>query len=292
MIALALAAALTATCPSTPPVAKVCGAEGVGSFGPTYGTSFVYDPARCRSAADLLPRSATILRDGADCRVADAGPKHCVERDGFHACGHADLQARRNMDAYGAEAMTAPYTKTTAAYGPLPTETCDIYLPPETGATGAPTKPTPVVFLIHGGAWISGSGAQFEPGSGYTTQKVATWCAEHGMAAVVINYPLHVWQNGGSGANMGEIIDAVKAAISYVKGEAAKRYSIDPSKTAAWGMSAGGEIASFLGVRGIVKAVIADSAPEDLSSIATLRGVIDQFAPTPWEQRYWSPPTT
>ena len=54
MIALALAAALMATCPSTPPVAKVClrSLEGIGGFGPT----FVYDP----TPADLPP---TFYRD-------------------------------------------------------------------------------------------------------------------------------------------------------------------------------------------------------------------------------------
>jgi acetyl esterase/lipase len=172
------------------------------------------------------------------------------------------------------------YVKTTMSYGPAAPEVMDVYLP--TGVKG----PTPVAYLIHGGAWISGTRAQFEPGSGYATQNTAAWLAQHGIAAVCIDYPLHNWKTGWG--SMGMIVGAVERAIAFITSDASA-LNIDPTRSAAWGMSSGGQIASYLGAKGLVRAVVADSAPEDLASITTMRTVIDQMMPTVWDQRYWSP---
>ncbi len=124
--------------------------------------------------------------------------------------------------------------------------TADIYMPPGEG-------PFPAVLMIHGGAWTSGS-------KGHMIGHART-VAEAGYTVVSINYrlaPKHPFPAQ---------IDDCRAALAWMKTNAAK-YKIDPERMATYGYSAGGHLASLLGMQCCgdadgpqVKCVIAGGAP-------------------------------
>lgn len=109
-----------------------------------------------------------------------------------------------------------------------PRQTLDLYLPAQKGE-----ELLPVIFWIHGGAWLQGS--KDRPGQ-------ALRAAQSGAFAVVsINYRLTqeaIWP--------AQIHDC-KAALRWVKGNA-KKHGIDPGRIMVWGASAGGHLVSMLGV--------------------------------------------
>jgi acetyl esterase/lipase len=110
----------------------------------------------------------------------------------------------------------------------------DVYLP----TSGTP--PFPAVLLFHGGAWTYGiSGPMDMAGP-------AAALAADGYAAFNIAYRLtgdpagaHVWPDQ---------LDDAQQAVRWVRANA-ERYGIDPNRVAAYGHSAGGHLASHLGVR-------------------------------------------
>jgi acetyl esterase/lipase len=130
--------------------------------------------------------------------------------------------------------------------------TCDVYLPPGDG-------PFPAVLMIHGGAWTSGS-------KGHMVAHARTVCAA-GYTVVSINYrlaPKHLFPAQ---------IDDCHAALAWMKTNAAK-YKIDPERIATYGYSAGGHLASLLGMQCCgeaegphVKCVIAGGAPCEFRDI-------------------------
>ncbi|MFO0571457.1 MAG: alpha/beta hydrolase [Polyangiaceae bacterium] len=104
--------------------------------------------------------------------------------------------------------------------------TMDIYLPDESG-------PQPAVMLIHGGAWRFGDKRHFD--------NAARRFARSGYAAASINYrlvPKGVFPNAAMD---------VGCALAFLQ-KHADEYSIDPDRIAVMGYSAGGHLASLLGV--------------------------------------------
>jgi acetyl esterase/lipase len=102
----------------------------------------------------------------------------------------------------------------------------DVYV-----AEGA--DPHPTVMLIHGGAWIGGSKDEYT--------EAAKRLARSGYTAATINYRL---------APEGEypkIAQDCLCALSYLQKNAAQ-YHIDPDRIAVMGYSAGGHLASLVGV--------------------------------------------
>lgn len=104
----------------------------------------------------------------------------------------------------------------------------DIYVPAGTG-------PFPVVVMIHGGAFKSGSKSD-------EASNCATLVA-NGYIAVSINYRL------SGEAKFPAQIEDCKAAVRYLRANAAT-YNINADKFASWGGSAGGNLASLLGTSG------------------------------------------
>ena len=121
----------------------------------------------------------------------------------------------------------------------------DLYRP----ASGA--GPFPGVVFIHGGAWSSGSKADF--------QRQASYLATQGYVCVSINYRL-----SQEAPYPAALYDA-KAAVRWMRANAAK-YGIDPNRIAAAGGSSGGQLVALLGTTGSVKTMEGNAGNPGFSS--------------------------
>jgi acetyl esterase/lipase len=135
----------------------------------------------------------------------------------------------------------------------------DLYLP----ANGE--GPFPVVVMIHGGGFMFGDKAD---GAGLTG---VDQLLEAGYAVASINYRL-----SGEAQWPAQINDA-KAAVRYLRAVAAE-YNLDPARIAAWGASAGGNLAALLGTTcGVAELEGAELGNADQSSC--VQAVVDWFGP-------------
>ncbi len=115
--------------------------------------------------------------------------------------------------------------------------------------------PVPLVVWIHGGAWISGDKDGPNP---------AAILLEKGFAVASIEY-----RPATIAAYPAQFKDC-QAAVQFLRSKA-KRYNIDPDRIGVWGSSAGGHLASMLGVKSVgdrnrarVQAVCDWCGPADL----------------------------
>ena len=155
-----------------------------------------------------------------------------------------------------------PYTVTTRSnlgYGPLPAERGDLYRP---DGVASP----PVVLLIHGGGWVSGSRAD--------EAALAQLIAARGVAVFAIDYRLANAADPGT-RWPAQIVDAQLAA-RWLRANAGS-LGIDTVRMAASGDSAGGHLALLLAVTpGIVPG---DQAGLYANQSPAVGAVADQFAP-------------
>ncbi|EGG30584.1 putative pectinesterase precursor [Aequoribacter fuscus] len=107
------------------------------------------------------------------------------------------------------------------------TQTLDLVLPES-------TAPTPMMLLIHGGAWRSGHRDHF--------LAIAKSLAEHGYAAATVSY--RTSREALYPAGMRDL----EQALSFLKTHASQ-YNLDPSFIGLIGGSSGAHMASLLGVR-------------------------------------------
>ena len=123
-------------------------------------------------------------------------------------------------------------TLTNIAYTPISgTQVLDLYLPEGNG-------PFPVVVNIHPGGFFTGDKNMVPGNPGKAMLKA-------GYAIASINYRL-----SGEATFPAAVQDA-KAAVRFLRANAAK-YKLNPDKIAAFGQSAGGNLASMLGTAGDV----------------------------------------
>jgi len=111
------------------------------------------------------------------------------------------------------------------------------------------SAPVPVVVWIHGGGWFQGSRTPIPSG-------VSALCSR-GYAVASIDYRLTadaVWP-----AQMQDC----KGAVRWLRAHA-DQYGLDPDRFAAWGESAGGQLANMLGVSGGLGTVSVGSVSVDL----------------------------
>lgn len=93
-------------------------------------------------------------------------------------------------------------------------------------------KKQPAVIMIHGGGWMSGSKENLIP--------MAQQLAKKGFVTVTVEYRL-----GGEAPYPAAIHD-LKTAIRWIRSNA-ENYNIDTNKIAAYGCSAGAQLATLLG---------------------------------------------
>jgi acetyl esterase/lipase len=123
----------------------------------------------------------------------------------------------------------------------------DLYLP------GPSERKAPLVVLVHGGGWRSGSRANLAP--------LAARLAARGYAAATVSYRL------SGQARYPAAIEDVRDAVSWLR-ERAGSYGLDPRRVAIAGGSAGGQIASLVGMTtpGAVQAVVNIDGLSDFTS--------------------------
>lgn len=146
-------------------------------------------------------------------------------------------------------------------------DTMDVFLPRD-GATGRPA-----VMFIHGGSWRSGSSADHTPH--------ALRLAQAGYVTASINYRLVP-----AAAYPAQEQDAL-CALAFLRGQA-DAWGLDPARVAVVGYSAGGHLASLLGVAAAEpafqpdcaagptappRAVVSGAGPEDLRGFAGVAAV-------------------
>ncbi|MET0981627.1 MAG: alpha/beta hydrolase [Telluria sp.] len=124
----------------------------------------------------------------------------------------------------------------------------DLYLPARRGG-----KPVPGIVFVHGGGWRTGVRANFAP--------MAIRMAQRGYAAATVSYRL------SPEAPYPAAIHDVKAALRWMRANAA-RHGIDPGRIAVGGGSAGGQIASLVGVTNGMAAFDPGAANGAVSSAA------------------------
>lgn len=144
----------------------------------------------------------------------------------------------------------------------------DLYLPP------AGPSPAPVVVFLHGGGWRLGSRRSLGPSYAGLTPPPFEQVAVAGIAVASVDYRL-----SGEARWPAQLHDA-KAAVRWLRARAPE-IGIDPERIAAWGESAGGQLALLLGLTGsdldgevgivgpssAVTAVAAWYTPSDLTAL-------------------------
>lgn len=146
------------------------------------------------------------------------------------------------------------------SYGSISkTQKLDLYLP-------AKSKETyPVIVVFHGGAFMLGDKAMGEVQGAINGVK-------QGYAVISANYRL------SGEANFPAAINDAKAVIRWIKANA-KNYNLNPNKIVVWGGSAGGNIASMIGVTGSLESIGENDNKENLQYTSNVQVVIDWFGP-------------
>lgn len=134
----------------------------------------------------------------------------------------------------------------------------DLYLP----STG--DGPFPLIVWIHGGAFSGGS-------KSLAANSAARQLTSRGFAIASLEYRL-----SGEALFPAGVLD-LKAAIRHLRANAAT-YRIAPDKIGAWGSSAGGHLAAFLGVTGGV-AEFEDASLGNAAQSSRVQAVVDWFGP-------------
>ncbi len=146
------------------------------------------------------------------------------------------------------------------AYGPLPAEKLDLCLPEK--ATGT----QPGVILVHGGAWTGGDKT--------TLSGPCRLLAQQGFVAATVNYRLAT-KSVASTRWPTQLVD-VQLAVRWLRFQAPK-LNLDPQRIGAWGSSAGGHLAIFLGSLKTIRP--GDQAQLLANESPAVSPIVDEFGP-------------
>lgn len=135
----------------------------------------------------------------------------------------------------------------------------DLYLP----ATGA--GPFPLVVWIHGGGFSGGTETLADGAA-------ARRLVDRGFAVASLGYRL-----SGEARFPAAVLD-LKAALRHLRANAGD-YRIAPDRIGAWGSSAGGHLAAFLGVTGGV-AEFEDASLGNATQSSRVQAVVDWYGPS------------
>ena len=144
-----------------------------------------------------------------------------------------------------------------------PAQKLDLYLPAGSG-------PFPLVLMVHGGAFMFGDKA--DPISQAGTDPLLA----HGFAVANLNYRL-----SGEARAPAQIQD-VKTAVRWLRAHA-DEYDLIPDKFAAWGASAGANLAALLGTAIDIPALEGAGLGNPDQS-CRVQAVVDWFGPTDFLQ--------
>lgn len=144
------------------------------------------------------------------------------------------------------------------AYGPLPEERLDVYLPVQ-------GRSSPVIFMVHGGGWMLGDKAN----ANVVGSKASHWLAK-GFVFVSVNYPLL------PRADPLQQASAVAKALAFAQRQASS-WGADPDRFVVMGHSSGSHLAALLtadpalataqGAKPWLGTVALDSAALDVAQI-------------------------
>ena len=162
--------------------------------------------------------------------------------------------------AGGAAAEEAGDVRKDIAYGPLPMQQGDLYLP------ASPAEHRPAVIAIHGGGWVGGS-RDFDAG-------LSALLAAQGVAVFNIDYRLAAADKPDTHWPA-QLVDA-QLAVRFLRAHASE-YGIDPARFGAIGDSAGAQLAVFLGV--LPRTVAAPGSELYADQRPDVMAVVDQFGP-------------
>lgn len=138
----------------------------------------------------------------------------------------------------------------------------DLFLP---NAEKYGKGPFPVVVNIHGGGFMGGSKEMLDA-------TMARALLNDGVAVASLNYRV------SGEAQFPAAVQDVKAAVRYLRANAA-RLQLDPDHFIAFGQSAGGNLASMLGVTAGI-AEFDDAALGNAGVSSSVQAVIDWFGPS------------
>lgn len=137
-------------------------------------------------------------------------------------------------------------------------QTLDLYLPEVPSE-----KPLPVLFWVHGGAWVMGN---------KDLPDFVLRVANNGPCAIVaINYRLT------DEATWPAQLHDCKAALRWVRANSEK-HRLDPDKIVVWGASAGGHLVSMLGTTQDDKKLDGDLGPHSEAS-TRVAAIVNFFGP-------------
>ena len=125
----------------------------------------------------------------------------------------------------------------------------------------------PTVVYIHGGGWVSGNSSL---PAGSVEADVEEQLVNRGWVFISISYrlaPAFRWP--------AQLVDA-KCAIRYVRANAGALH-VNPSLIAVMGASAGGHLASMVGLTGNTTLFVEGDHPAESSAVAA---VVDEYGPT------------
>ena len=120
--------------------------------------------------------------------------------------------------------------------------------------------PAPLVLMVHGGSWSSGSRGDF------TSPELV----ESGIAVATIDYRL------APEALFPSNIEDVKSAVRFLRAHASE-YHLDKSRFGAWGSSAGGHLVDLLALAGPAAGW---DVGDNLNESSAVQAVVDWFGPT------------
>ena len=137
----------------------------------------------------------------------------------------------------------------------------DLYLPVSTTK-----KILPAVVFIHGGGWMMDNKTHCQARDYLPQKDYAVACIDYRLSNVA-KFPAQVYD--------------IKAAVRWLRANA-NNYNIDPNHIGAWGDSAGGHLASMLGVSGSTSDLEGSIGVSGYSS--RVQAVVDWFGPTDFSQ--------
>lgn len=142
------------------------------------------------------------------------------------------------------------------------------------------TKPTPLLFYIHGGAWTTGDKANPD----FLDQALAS-----GISVVSINYRLITGTAADGAVPVKMCLDDTARALQFVRSKAAD-WNIDKQRVAAVGGSAGGYNALYLAFHpDLANPQSSDPVSRESTRVTCALGFVPQTTLDPTQMTAWLP---